>query len=181
MPQRLARLLRGQRGYTLIELLAVMTIFLTIVTALTALFVTGAKAELESNRRFQAQQNARIAVDKMRREIHCGSALTFTSASSVSITLPAGCPSAGGTQTTIVYDTASAGTNRYTLRRKKGSAAAVAIGDYLTTASIFSYIAPSTTTLGKLHVDMTVNLYPNEAWKKWRLVTDIVLRNTTRA
>ena len=84
VPQRLARLLRGRRGYTLIELLAVMTIFLTIVTALTALFVTGAKAELESNRRFQAQQNARIAFDQMRREIHCGSALTFTSASSVS-------------------------------------------------------------------------------------------------
>jgi len=179
--KRLARLLRGQRGYTLIELLAVLTIFLTIVTALTALFVTGAKAELEANRRFEAQQGARIAVDRMRREIHCGSALTFTSASSVSITLPAGCPSAGGTQTTVVYDTASAGTNRYTLRRKKGTAAAAAITDYLTTGSIFSYVAPSTTTLGKLHVDMTVNLYPNEAWKKWRLVTDIVLRNTTRA
>lgn len=181
MAKRLARLLRGQRGYTLIELLAVLTIFLTIVTALTALFVTGAKAELEANRRFQAQQEARIAVDRMRREIHCGSALTFTSASSVSITLPAGCPSAGGTQTTVVYDTASAGTNRYTLRRKKGAAAAVAIADYLTTGSIFSYVAPSPTTLGMLHVDMTVNLYPNEAWKKWRLVTDIVLRNTTRA
>jgi len=28
---------------------------------------------------------------------------------------------------------------------------------------------------------MPVNVYPNEAWKKWRLVADIVLRNTTRA
>ena len=67
------------------------------------------------------------------------------------------------------------------LRRKKGSGSAVAIADYLTTASVFSYVAPSATALGKLHVDMSVNLYPNEAWKKWRLVTDIVLRNTTRA
>jgi len=179
--QRLVRLPREQRGYTMIELLVVLTIFLTVVTALTTLFVSGAKAELEANRRFQAQQGARIAVDKMRREIHCGSALTFTSASSVTITLPAGCPTSGGTQSTVIYDTASAGTNRFKLRRKKGSAAAVPIADYLTTGSIFSYVAPSTTALGKLHVDMTVNLYPNEAWKKWRLVTDIVLRNTTRA
>jgi hypothetical protein len=98
----------------------------------------------------------------------------------VTITLPAGCPTSGGTQTTVVYDTASAGTNRYTLRRKRGTGTAVAIADYLTTANIFSYVAPSATTLGKLHVDMSVNLYPNEAWKRWRLVTDIVLRNTTR-
>ena len=125
MTKRLARLFRGQRGYTLIELLAVLTIFLTIVTALTALFVTGAKAELDANRRFQAQQSARIAVDRMRREIHCGSALTFTSASSVTITLPAGCPSSGGTQTTVIYDTAPR-TNRYHAAPQEGIAAAVA-------------------------------------------------------
>ena len=178
---KLRRRLAGQGGYSMMELLMVTVILGTILGAVTTLFVQASNAEFDMNRRFQAQQSARVAVDKMRREIHCGSALTFTSASSVTITLPAGCPTAGGTQTTVVYDTASAGTNRYTLRRKKGAAAAVAIADYLTTGSIFSYVAPSTTSLGKLHVDMTVNLYPNEAWKKWRLVTDIVLRNTTRA
>jgi len=25
-----------------------------------------------------------------------------------------------------------------------------------------------------------VNVYPNEGWKRWRLVDDIVLRNTLR-
>jgi prepilin-type N-terminal cleavage/methylation domain-containing protein len=175
------RALRGRDGYTLIELLAVLLIFLIVVTGLTTLFVTGAKAELDANRRFEAQQNARVAFDTMRREIHCASALTFTSASSVSITLPAGCPPAGGVQTTVVYDTASAGTNRYKLRRKKGAAAAVPIADYLTSANVFSYTAPSVDALGRLSVDMPVNVNPNEAWKKWRLVADIVLRNTTRA
>ena len=179
--KHVGRTLRGRGGYTLIELLAVLTIFLIVVSSLTTLFVSGAKAELDANRRFQAQQSARVAFDQMRREIHCASALTFTSAASVTITLPPGCPSAGGTQTTVIYDTASAGTNRYTLRRKKGSAAAVPIADYLTSGSIFAYTAPSTTALGRLTVDMPVNVYPNEAWKKWRLVADIVLRNTTRA
>jgi len=179
--KHVGRALRGRGGYTLIELLAVLTIFLIVVSSLTTLFVSGAKAELDANRRFQAQLSARVAFDQMRREIHCASALTFTSAASVTITLPPGCPSAGGTQTTVIYDTASAGTNRYTLRRKKGSAAAVPIADYLTSGSIFAYTAPSTTALGRLTVDMPVNVYPNEAWKKWRLVADIVLRNTTRA
>jgi hypothetical protein len=84
-------------------------------------------------------------------------------------------------QTTVVYDTASAGTSRYKLRRKPGAAAAVPIADYLTSANVFSYTAPSVDALGRLSVDMPVNVNPNEAWKKWRLVADIVLRNTTRA
>jgi hypothetical protein len=73
------------------------------------------------------------------------------------------------------------GTNRYQLRRKQGTAAAVPIADHLTSGSVFSYAAPSTTSLGRLSVDMRVNVYPNEAWKTWRLTADIVLRNTTRA
>jgi prepilin-type N-terminal cleavage/methylation domain-containing protein len=179
--KRAGRSLRSAGGYTLIELLAVLTLFLVVVTALTTLFVSGARAELDANRRFQSQLLARVAFDKMRREIHCASGLTLGSAASVTITLPAGCQTAGGTQTTVVYDTASVGTNRYQLRRKQGTAAAVPIADHLTSGSVFSYAAPSTTSLGRLSVDMRVNVYPNEAWKTWRLTADIVLRNTTRA
>jgi prepilin-type N-terminal cleavage/methylation domain-containing protein len=178
--RRLLRRARSRSGYTLIELLVAMGIFLVIVTSLTSLFVSGARAELDANRRFQAQENARVAVDKMRREIHCASALTLTSASSVSVTLPPGCPSAAGTQITVVYDTSLVSANRYVLRRTK-SGVTVTIGDYLTGGNIFSYTAPTPSALGKLQVDATVNVYPNEAWKNWRLVTDIVLRNTTRA
>ena len=46
---------RDAGGYTLIELLGVLAIFLTIVTALTTLFISGSKAELDANNRFQAQ------------------------------------------------------------------------------------------------------------------------------
>jgi prepilin-type N-terminal cleavage/methylation domain-containing protein len=178
--KRLLLRARERSGYTLTELLVVMAIFLTIVSSLTSLFISGARAELGANRRFQAQENARLAVDKMRREIHCASALTLTSAASVSVTLPAGCPSAAGTQTTVVYDTALVSANRFVLRRTK-SGRTVTIGDYLTGGNIFSYTAPTPSALGQLHVDATVNVYPNEAWKKWRLVSDIVLRNTARA
>lgn len=174
-------LLRSRSGYTLVELLVVLSIFLTIVSSITALFLSGAKAELDANRRFEEQQNARVALDRMRREIHCASALTLASGASITITLPAACATSGGSQTTVVYDTSSAGTSRFQLRRTKSGGPTVVIADYLTTGSIFSYAAPAPSTLGQLHVDMPVNVYPNEAWKNWQLVSDIALRNTTRS
>ena len=61
MRRRVVGALRGRGGYTLIELLAVLTIFMVVVTALTQLFVSGAKAELDANRRFQAQLSALLA------------------------------------------------------------------------------------------------------------------------
>jgi prepilin-type N-terminal cleavage/methylation domain-containing protein len=178
---RLVRRLRARGGYTLIELVVVLGIFTIIVASLTQVFISGSRAELDANRRFQAQQSARVAIDRMRREVHCASALTVNSASSVTITLGSGCPTSGGSQTTVTYDTSNVSASRYTIRRTKSGGSALVIGDYLTGGSIFSYTAPSFSTLGQLHVDMTVNVYPNEAWKKWRLVSDIVLRNTVRA
>ena len=46
MSSRVLRRLRGRGGYTLIELIVVLSIFMFIVTALTKLFTSGAKAEL---------------------------------------------------------------------------------------------------------------------------------------
>jgi prepilin-type N-terminal cleavage/methylation domain-containing protein len=181
--------LRGQGGYTMIELLAVMAIFLTIVTAMTQLFVSGAKAELDANRRFEAQSNARLGLDKLRRELHCSSGITQTDGSAllpppatytaIRVTLPSHCPSAGGMQITVDYSTVSKGPSRWELRRTKGGVA-VPIADYLTNDDIFGYTAQSASTRALLHVDIPVNVNPNEGWKQWRLVDDIVLRNTLR-
>ena len=38
------------------------------------LFVSASHAQVDMNNRFQAQQNARLALDGLRREIHCASA-----------------------------------------------------------------------------------------------------------
>jgi len=176
--RRLLRLARSESGHTLIELLSVMIILGIVLTSLTTLFVSGAKAELEINKRFQAQTQARTAVDRLRRELHCASSIVVGGGgSSVVVTLPAHCPTSGGSIANITYDTVLVSANRYRLRR-----ASVIIADYLSTnAALFAYTAPSTSTLGKLHVDMSVNVNPNEGWKRWHLVTDIVLRNTIRS
>ncbi len=183
---RLARRARSSAGYTIVELVAVLTILLTVLTALTALFASGAKAELDANRRFQAQQDARLAVDRMRREIHCAKAVALDAADSavvggqtvyrkIRVTLPGHCPTAGGSEIAVVYDTEAVATSRYRVRR-----AGVRIADYVTASHVFSYVPPSASTRGRLTVDLPVNLNPSEAWKSWRLTSDIVLRNTLR-
>lgn len=173
--RRVRRLVAGESGYTLIELVMVLAILGTVVGALTTLFVGATNAEFESNRRFQAQQSARIAIDKMRREIHCASAITPTGAtSSISVTLPGQCPSAGGSQTTVTYDTVGSG-QRFQLRRN-----GVNLADYVTLQNAFNYTAPVPgTSLGKLTVTLPINTKPTNG-TEWRLVADMVLRNTTR-
>jgi prepilin-type N-terminal cleavage/methylation domain-containing protein len=173
---RLGRLLAGERGYTLIELLQVTVILSVVMAAITILFVNATNAEVDMSRRFQAQQNARVAVDRMRREIHCASQITPAgSATSISVTLPSQCPTAGGAPATVTYDTQLVAANRYRLRRNS-----VQIADYVTTASVFSYTAPTQQKLGILRVDLPINLEPVDAQKTWRLASDIVLRNSTR-
>ena len=177
---RLRRLLRqghGEDGYTLIELLTVMVILTTILTALTALFMSGAKSELEQNRRYQAQQEARAALEQLRREVHCASGITATAGtpvSSITVALPAACPP---TETSVVWSvvTSASGTG-FQLNR-----AGVKVADNLTTQNAFTYYAPSASSLGKLHVNFPVNVHPSGASTTWTLVDDIVLRNTLRA
>jgi prepilin-type N-terminal cleavage/methylation domain-containing protein len=173
---RVRRLVACESGFSLVELLQVTVILAVVLGALTTIFVRAMNSEVEMNRRFQAQQEARLAVDKMRREIHCASSVTPIGASnSITITLPAQCPSAGGSPANIVYDTQFVSTNRYRLRR-----AGVKIADYITAATVFGYTAPATGKRANLRVDLPVNLNPAETGKTWRLVADIVLRNTTR-
>src|SRR6187431_3225885 len=111
------RVFAEEAGYTMLELLMVLAILGTVVGALTTLFVQATNAEFESNRRFQAQQSARVAIDKMRREIHCASAITPAGATnSISVTLPSQCPTSGGSLATVIYSTAGSG-QRFQLRR----------------------------------------------------------------
>jgi hypothetical protein len=94
----------------------------------------------------------------------------------VTVTLPAACP---GSHTSVTYATSSVGTNRWTLTRTVG-ASTTTVADYITSSTIFTYYAPASGTLGRLAVDIPVNVTPSDAGTLWRLQDDIVLRNTTR-
>lgn len=173
---RLRARLSSETGYSLIELLIALAIFGTVLGAVTVLFLQASSGQADMNRRYRAQQDARVAVDKMRREIHCSSAVAPAGlSSSISVSLPGHCPSAGNVTQTVTYDVVGSA-QRFQLRRNS-----VVLADFVTEQNAFDYTAPvASTSLGKLTVTLPINIEPTNAAKEWRLVSDIVLRNTTR-
>ncbi len=170
----------GESGHTLPELITAMAILLIVLSGLTTMFHSGMVAEVRATKELDAQRNARAALDRMRRELHCASAISATpgvAVSTITVTLPAACP---GTDTSVTYATATAGTSRYRLTRTPSAGTAVTVADYVTSSTPFTYYVPATGTLGRLAVDIPVNLDPTDSRTLWRLQDDIVLRNTTR-
>jgi prepilin-type N-terminal cleavage/methylation domain-containing protein len=206
-------------GFSLIEMLVVMVIMSVVAGGIVTLFTTGINAETDQNHRFQAQQDGRVALDKLRREVHAGCSIstpsTYNSAlSSVTIyskeaqaSPPNPYPSAclSGTHT-VTYCTLGSGSH-YTLYRKVGTTCAITdqpIADYLTAGPIFIYLPPNShltaavgalgggtavanivtadgsSTLPRLHVDMTLNQRPGKLGG-YRLVDDLALRNGPRS
>jgi prepilin-type N-terminal cleavage/methylation domain-containing protein len=167
---------RRPAGYTLVELLVVLSILGIVLGALLGAWVSGMHAETDAQRRYEAQQEARIAVDRMRDELHCGDQLTLTTAASITIHLPADCPEAQGAATNVTYATQLVSTSRYRLKR-----GTTIVADYITSGNVFEYIAPSASSLGKLRVTLPVDRKPGDSIGDWNLAVDIVLRNTARA
>jgi prepilin-type N-terminal cleavage/methylation domain-containing protein len=191
MTRCLLRRLGRERGYSLVEMLIVMAIMGVVMGALTTVFVQATNAEQGMNDRFQAQQTARLALDQMRREVHCASVATPTgSSSSVTLTLPSYCKTGSGS---ITWCTRSVATNRYALYRVLGSTCTGGVkwADFLTPTSsatvcsgalcIFNYTAQSVTSLADLKVDFPVNIRPAKSVELYELIDDIVLRNSTRS
>lgn len=184
----LPRRLRGEHGFSLVEMVTVMAIMGVVLTGLTTLFVQGSNAELDMNRRFEAQQNARVALDKIRREIHCaqGAVTNPTSGASPSVRLdlPGQCPTAvGAVQTNVTWCSVLVSAGRYRLYRKVGvscDATGVRWADYLTQADLFEYQAASSDSLAKVRVSFPVDVKSGDATPAYRLCDHIVLRNTLR-
>jgi type II secretory pathway pseudopilin PulG len=172
----------------LIEMLTVMSIMGVVMTGLTTLFVQGSNAEVDMNRRFQAQQEARVALDKLRREIHCAKAASTSpgngAAAAVTLDLPGQCPTAvGGVLTSVTWCTVSVATNRYRLFRKVATtcdSTGVRWADYLTVQNVFDYKTQSTSALSKLKVLLTVDAKASDTTPGYSLCDQMVLRNSSR-
>jgi type II secretory pathway pseudopilin PulG len=74
----LIRSLTAEDAYTISELLVVMAILGTVVASVGTIFVSASRTEMDMNQRFRAQQEARLALDQLRREGHCASAVSTT-------------------------------------------------------------------------------------------------------
>ena len=177
----LRRLARDEGGFTLTELVTVLGMLVIVMTTLSSVLIAAAKAEEEMNRRFGSQINARIALDQLRREIHCASAVTPAGSSgSIVVTLGSRCPTGSGA---VSWCTSGSGT-RYALYRTAGSTCSTSgrkTVDYLTTGTIFTFTAQSPSSLATLSVSLPVNTRPASGLPDYRLSDDIVLRNSTRS
>jgi Tfp pilus assembly protein PilW len=175
------RALRGEAGYSVVEMITVMVIMSIVFAGITDVFVAGSKAQADQDRRFQAQLSTRFALDKIRRDIHCASDVTPYAADSVTLKLPAGC---GGD---VSWCTAAVAgyTNRYALYRQLGtscsSSTGVKIADYLTNANAFPAFSHTTGCgcLASLQVDFAVS-HQGNTLDAYELTDTIYLRNSTR-
>jgi prepilin-type N-terminal cleavage/methylation domain-containing protein len=173
--------LRGEAGYSLVEMLTVMVIMSIVFTGITTVFVSGSKAQYDQDRRFQAQLAGRLALDKIRRDVHCASDVTPYATNSITLKLPSGC----GGDVSWCTVAVSGFSNRYALYRQTGtscgSASGIKIADYLTSASAFPAFTHTSgcQCLASLRVDFLIS-NKGSTVDAYELTDTIFLRNSTR-
>ncbi len=183
------RLMGGEQGYSLIELLVTMVILSIVLASLTTVFLSGTSAEASLNRRFQAQQNARMGLDSIRTDIHCATAAqaqTINTFPGLKLAV-ANCYAATPTISwCAVVVTASV---RYTLYRSTTTGATtctssdanrVLIADYLTSSAAFTTGTIQQYTLQRVAVDFKVSVSATPTVDDYELTDSIVARNATR-
>lgn len=191
MRQRLRRLAAAdERGFTLVELITTMTILMIVLGGISSLFVAGTRSQSDLNRRFQAQTQLRIGLDRLRKDVH--SACTALDASTGIVLAEGATPTAiafympptCNATNAITWCTQGSGTH-YGLYRASGMTCAGAIryADYLTTGSIFTFHTfnqpAGSYTLARLHVNIPDNVNGSGPGT-YRVVDDIVFRNSPR-
>jgi type II secretory pathway pseudopilin PulG len=174
------RSLRGEAGYNLVEMITVMVIMTVVFAGITTVFVAGSKAQSDQERRFQAQVSTRLALDRIRRDIHCSSDVTPFATTAVTLKLPSGC----GGDVSWCTAAVSGYTNRYRLYRQPGGACdstGVMVADYLTSGNVFPAFAHVTgcLCLASLQVDFNVSV-TGTSIGAYDLTDTIFLRNSTR-
>jgi prepilin-type N-terminal cleavage/methylation domain-containing protein len=176
----------GERGYTLVEMLVVMSILGVVIAGLTTIFVSGSNAEMDLNRRFQAQQQARLALDKIRTDIHCASAAEVDSTTGYLKIAEDNCSSTHVTWCAITSPTM---TGRYGLYRTTNTTSTrcsstdttrLLVADYLTkNTGLWTFNAPAG-MLELVAVDFPVSVNPKVTADVYELKDLLVARNSTR-
>jgi len=182
---------RNERGYTLVELLVTMVILSVVVGGLTTVFVSGSNAQVDLNQRFQAQQQARLALDRIRGDIHCASAAQAQTINSYpGIKLAVG--NCYSTTPTVSYCAVMVTSvpPRYQLYRATGTGATdctsgdtsrLLVADYIRSSSIFTTNAIPQYSLQLVGIDIKTSVDAKSSTKDaYELTDSIVARNSTR-
>jgi prepilin-type N-terminal cleavage/methylation domain-containing protein len=194
--RRLRRALATQGGFTLVELVVVMAILLIVLAPLTASFASAMVAQVDQTNRFDAQENARQALDRMRKDIHCAHGVTdpYTNTSGgqtlvlteTNSTGTAECPGLVQTNASAVQwctIPVAGATDRYQLYRENdpdatcdGSISTFMV-DYLTRADIWSSPTCITGQFPTVELTLPVDVDPSKRPGAYLLSDQIALRN----
>jgi prepilin-type N-terminal cleavage/methylation domain-containing protein len=192
MAARIRAWLTREDGMTIPELLTVMAILAFVMAGILSVFVGGLNATTDLNERFQAQQDARLALTSMRNDI--GSACSATIGAvpgppsrpnGSMVTL--GCVNAVSTNTVTWCADSATGSPPFTLYRQTGSTCAYNNGTSrsgsLTTNVVFAPPPCSTGVVVRPQVVVTLPVDANIATPsgKYTLSDSITLRNATAA
>lgn len=165
--------LRDERGITLMEMLIVMVLMGIVMAGLANVFVSGTRAQYDLDSRLNAQQSARLALDRIEYEGRCATSSTIVnSGAGVTFSLPAQCTHATGTVTWCVV---SGVLKRFTTASCSGTGM-VFVG-YLTSATPFS-LHTVTGNLPQLLVNLVASP-TNRATDTFAVTDSITLRNSS--
>jgi prepilin-type N-terminal cleavage/methylation domain-containing protein len=180
--------LRREAGYSLVEMITVMAIMSIVLGGLTQIFTSASKADIDMSNRFQAQQNARLALDKLRADVHCAYDVSpntpnpWTSQQSTVTLKVTSCTGGDVTWCTA----AVAGSTRWDLYRQPGTSCssaspAIRVAKYLTTSTPFTAFSHVTGCgcLALLSINLPVSV-KGSSTGAYRLQDTIFLRNSTR-
>lgn len=133
---RMRARLAGEEGQTFIEMLTTMAMLSFVMAGVAALFVAGLHTQTDMDQRFQAQQNARLALSVMRSDIrnscmapqvYATPASTTTLASGVfgaKVVLASACSNGAATSNVTWCADSSTGAAPFGLYRQTGTACA---------------------------------------------------------
>ncbi len=186
---RVRAVARDEAGFSLIELLVVMAILGVIIGGLTTSFVSSSNAEAGMNQRFGAQQEARLALNRIREDIHCASAAQAqTIGTYPGVKLAVGnCYASTPTVSWCVVAVTTA-PPRYQLWRSTATSSIctaadstrVPVADYLTSSNVFTTATIPYQGLETVGVDFPVSVSPTAANNVYELKDSIVAANSTR-
>ncbi len=184
------RRLHGERGYSLVEMLTVMAIMGVVFAGLTDVFTSASKADTDMQNRFQAQLNTRLALDQIRRDIHCAYDVSPNSPNpwtSNQSTLTLKISACTGGDVTWCTAQMSGSTTRWSLYRQANSdtcssSTGIKVADYLTTSTPFtgfSHVA-GCGCLASVTVTLPIGVNRVTTTGIYKLTDTIYLRNSTR-
>jgi type II secretory pathway pseudopilin PulG len=183
MAARIRALLAREDGMTIPELLTAMSILAFVITGILVLFVSGLNATTQMNARFQAQQDARLALSSLRYEVGfaCSASQQATPPGVVLLLPDATSQACSGSANYVTWCADSASGAPYGLYRQTGQTCSSSTGvkraGSLNTNSVFSILPCTSGTRQQLQVTLPVNANLGTSTVAYQLSDTITMRN----